>query len=69
MLNLDKRKILLSMARVGIGRQELLEAAGVSSRTFDDVMAGRPVRPKTVWKVAKALKVDPEELVISEEVD
>lgn len=66
MLVLDKQKILLSMARIGIGKQELLEAAEVSSRTLNDVMTGMPVRPKTLGKVAKALRVDPAELILED---
>lgn len=69
MLILDKQKILLSMARMGIGKQELLEAAEVSSRTLNDVMAGMPVRPKTLGKVAKALRVDPAALILEDTRD
>lgn len=68
MLNPDKRKILLSMARLGIDRQELIEASDLPPRTLSDVMAGKSVRPKTLGKVAKALRVDPAELVLPEEV-
>ena len=64
----NKDVILLYMARRGMTQQELARASKVPPRTLNDVMTGKSVRPKTLGKVAKALRVDPAELVIPEGV-
>lgn len=64
----NKEVILLYMARRGMTQQELARASKVPPRTLNDVMAEKSVRPKTLGKVAKALRVDPAELVIPEGV-
>lgn len=63
-----RNAILLAMARRGMSVQELAELSEVPPRTLCDVMKGKPTRPKTLGKVAKALQVDPAELVIPEGV-
>lgn len=63
----NKNVILLYMARRGMTQQELARASKVPPRTLNDVMAGRSVRPKTLGKVAKALRVDPSVLLLDEE--
>lgn len=68
MLNPKRNAILLAMARRGLTVQELAELSEVPPRTLRDVMRGEPTRPKTLGKVAKALGVDPAELVIPEGV-
>lgn len=64
----NKDVILLYMARRGMSVQELSEQSEVTPRTLSDVLSGKPTRPKTLGKVAKALRVDPAELVIPEGV-
>ena len=64
----NKDVILLYMARRGMTQQELARASKVPPRTLNGVMACKSVRPKTLGKVAKALRVDPAELVIPEGV-
>lgn len=64
----NKNVILLYMARRGMDRQELIAASDLPPRTLCSLLAGKSVRPKTLGKVAKALDVDPAELVIPEEV-
>lgn len=63
MLNPKRNAILLAMARRGLTVQELAELSEVPPRTLSDVMRGEPTRPKTLGKVAKALRVDPAELI------
>lgn len=51
-----------------LGQQELAEAAGVSRETVAKVEAGDRVRsyPETIRKLAKALGVEPRELLKEE---
>lgn len=65
----NKNAILLYMARRGMTQQELARASKVPQRTLNDVMAGKSVRPKTLGKVANALRVDPAELLLEEKDD
>jgi transcriptional regulator with XRE-family HTH domain len=49
-------------ARKGLSLSELAEAAGLSSRTIDNVMAGKPVLFGTIQLMATKLGVDPSEI-------
>ena len=48
--------------RRALSQQELADLAKVSRTTIIKLEAGRRAWPKTVRKLAKALKVDPEDL-------
>lgn len=63
----NKDVILLYMARKGLSRQDIIDASDLPPRTLADVMAGKSTRPKTLGKVAKALGVDPSELLVRED--
>lgn len=63
----NKDVILLYMARKGLSMQELIDASDLPPRTLADVMTGKSTRPKTLGKVAKALGVDPSELLVRED--
>lgn len=59
----NREFLFLAMARVCIGTKELAEMAELPRPTLNNVVSGRNVRPETLGKVAKALGVDPAELV------
>ena len=63
----NKDVILLYMARKGLSMRELIDASDLPPRTLADVMAGKSTRPKTLGKVAKALGIDPSELLVRED--
>lgn len=62
-MRLDKRKIQLIMAKLEIGQQTLADKAGISRQTLSAVINGRNCRPKLLGKIAKALNVEPEEII------
>ena len=65
---LDKTKAELAMARVGLNRSGLSQKLGVAVSTASQYFKpGRDLSPKTVGKIAKALEVDPAEIVKREE--
>lgn len=59
----DKEKLFLAMARACMNTGDLEKKAGLPRPTVDNVICGRSVRPGTLGRVAKALGVDPREIV------
>ena len=62
-MKLNKTKIQLKMAKLGINQQELAERAEASRQTISCVMNGRACRPELLGRIAKALEVEPEEII------
>lgn len=62
-MRLNKRKVLLIMAELGINQQSLALRAGVSRQTISAVMNGRNCRPELLGKLSRALNAKPEELI------
>ena len=67
----DKGKLTLAMARACMNPQDLAKAAELPPQTPDQtvngVIRGKSVRPATLGKVAKALGVDPADIIAKEE--
>lgn len=64
---LDKTKAELAMARMGLNRSDLSRKLGVAVLTASQYFKpGRDLNPKTMGKLAKALEVDPSEIIKSE---
>jgi len=63
-----KEKIKLSMARACMNPADLIAATEMPAPTVKNVLAGRSVRPATLGRIAKALKIDPSELLEQKEV-
>lgn len=63
----DKSKLTLAMARACMNPQDLAKAADMPPQTVNRVMLGRGVRPATLGKVARALGVDPADIIKEEE--
>ena len=63
----DRKKLYLAMARACIAPAEIPELAGLQRSTFNNVINGKSVRPDTLGKVARALGVDPLD-ILQEEV-
>ena len=51
------------MAKLEINQAQLAKRAGVSRQTMSQIMNGRKCRPDLFGKVAKALNVEPEEIL------
>lgn len=60
-------KLRLAMARACMNPQDLAKAAEMPPQTVNGVLRGRGVRPATLGRIAKALGVDPAEIVKEEE--
>lgn len=59
----DRKKLELAMARACMDSADLPAAAGLPRPTVQNVIVGKSVRPATLGRVAKALGVDPAELM------
>ena len=62
----DKKKLELAMARACIAPAEIPERAGLLRPTANNVLNGKSVRPDTLGKVARALGVDPLDIILEE---
>lgn len=63
MFFIDKRKLELLCAEKCVGCVELTKLAGVSSCVLHNIKKGSSVNPKTLGKLAKALNVNPIDLL------
>jgi hypothetical protein len=62
----NKEKTRLAMARACMNPSDLVLATKMPEPTVKNVLAGRSVRPATLGRIAKALTVDPIELIEQE---
>lgn len=60
-------KLRLAMARKCMNTADLSEKAEMPIQTINGVLRGRSIRPATLGRIAKALSVDPGELLKEEE--
>lgn len=63
---LDKTKAELAMARLELSRLDLARKLGVAAVAVKYFKPGRDLHPKTIGKIAKALEIDPAEIIKSE---
>lgn len=64
---LDKTKAELAMARLELNRLDLSRKLGVAAVAVSQYFKpGRDLHPKTIGKIAKALEVDPLEIIKNE---
>lgn len=59
----DRKKLELAMARACMNSADLPVAAGLPRPTVQNAIVGKGVRPATLGRIAKALGVDPAELL------
>lgn len=65
-MKVDKPKLALAMARACVSTQDLAAAAGVSTQTVNAAIRGQNVRPAVLGRLARALGVDPVEIITLE---
>lgn len=63
MLTLDRQKIEILQAEKGIPSEELISLTGLARITILNMKNGKPCKPLSVHKLAKALGVDVTELL------
>lgn len=65
-MKVDRKKLELAMARACMESRDLPAAAGLPRPTVQNAIVGKGVRPSTLGRIARALGVDPEEIVKEE---
>lgn len=63
-MKIDREKYMLARARACMGQKEL-EKAGISKGTLCRALQN-DIRPETAGRIAKALGVDVEEIIVTE---
>lgn len=62
-MKVNRQKLELAMARACMTTADLPEAAQLPRPTINNAICGRNVRPATVGKIARALSVDPADIL------
>lgn len=62
-MRLDRRKVQLLMAELGINQQTLALKSNASRQTISAVMNGRNCRLELLGRIAKALETKPENII------
>lgn len=63
----NRKSLEMAMARACMDSATLSKVAGMPRPTVNNVITGRSVRPATLGKIAKALGVDPADIMEQEE--
>lgn len=63
----DRKKLELAMARACMSSSELASSTNLPRPTVNNVISGKGIRPSTLGKIAKALGVDPVDIIETEE--
>lgn len=63
MLKIDAKKLELSQAKKGINTNQIILKSGLTEKTIQNLKNGKPCRPLSVHKLAKALEVDVTEIL------
>lgn len=66
-MKVNRQKLYLAMARACMDSADLPAAAQLPRATVQNAITGRNIRPATLGKIAKALGVDPAEIIETEE--
>lgn len=62
-MRINKMKLNLAMARACMNADDLQSETKISMPTIYNAISGRSVRPATLGRIAKALKVDVTEIL------
>lgn len=59
----DREKLLLAMARACMNVRDVVRETGMPEMTVKNVISGKGVKPATLGRVAKALNIDPADII------
>lgn len=66
-MKVDRKKLEMAMARACMNSADLPDATGLPRGTVQNAIVGKGIRPGTLGRIAKALGVDPAELIVKEQ--
>lgn len=62
----DRKKVELAMARSCMNVSDIIKKSGMPAPTVRSVVIGKNITPRTLGKFAKAIEVDPADIVKKE---
>lgn len=62
-MRVDRKKLELAMARACMNSADLPSAAELPRATVQNAVVGKGIRPATLGRIAKALGVDPTDIM------
>lgn len=65
-MKVSREKLKLAMARACMNTADLADAAGLPRPTVNNVVVGKSVRTGTLGRIARALGVDPTDILDGE---
>lgn len=66
-MKINRQKLYIAMARACMDSADIPATAQLPRATVQNAITGRSIRPATLGKIARALGVDPEEIIDKEE--
>ena len=66
-MKFDRAKVNLIIAKSGLKYKELAERSNMSRQNLSTILGRGTATPQTLGKIARALEVDPEELIKQED--
>lgn len=66
-MRIDQSKLKLAMCRACMNSKDVADAAQIPRATFNNAITGKSIRPATMGKIARALNVDVEDLLLKED--
>ena len=66
-MKVNRKRLELAMARACMNTADLVSASGLPGTTVQNAIVGKGVRPGTLGRIAKALGVDPTEILEKED--
>lgn len=66
-MKIDRNKLKLAMCRACMNSSDAADAAQIPRATFNNAITGKSIRPATMGKIARALNVDVEDLLLKED--
>jgi DNA-binding Xre family transcriptional regulator len=66
-MKVNRQKLELAMARACMESAGLAEAAQMPRPSLNNAISGKSIRPATLGKIARALGVDPADLIEEEQ--
>ena len=62
-MKVDRKKLELAMARACMNSADLPAAAGLPRPAVQNAIVGKGIRPSTLGRIARALGVDPADII------
>lgn len=62
-MKVNRQKLELAMARACMSTEDLTKAADLPRPTVNNAIVGKGIRPATLGKIARALDVDPADIL------